>query len=156
MQGHLLLQSHLWSRIFLLYCEWINILTSFSLVQLYIIWCEYLTMALKLERNLLLMLDGRESWALGHWLDVYNKQNSRSSQLNYSVQWKVPQMMCPNPCPVLFNMPSFGLSFEPQCTLSLLAKQLFFELGPKNHGTFDFYVILFIEVSSCGWTLKLS
>ncbi len=53
-------------------------------------------------------------------------------------------------CPVFCIMPSFGLSFEPQCTLSLLTKQMFFQLGPKNHGTFDFYVILFIEVSSCG------
>jgi hypothetical protein len=78
MQGHLLLQSYLWSRIFWLCNEWINILTSLSRMQLYILWCEYLTVPLKLKRNLLLMLDGHKSWALGHWLDVYNKQHSRS------------------------------------------------------------------------------
>jgi len=47
-------------------------------MQLYILWYEYLTIAFKLERNLLLMLDGHKSWALSHLLDVHNKQNSRS------------------------------------------------------------------------------
>ncbi len=146
----------LWSRIFLLCSAWINILTSLSPMQLHILWCEYLTMDLKLESNLLLMLDGHKSWALGHWLDVYNKQDSRSviSTQSFS-SMKGPTNDVSKPF-ALYFVSCLALVFLLNHRAHLLGKQLFLQLRPKNHGTFDFYAILFIDVSSCGWTFKLS